>query len=225
MKTKTSDQLFLEIIGSNFKTDKSKIRKRIFEAEDMGFSIEQSKTLSPWLLNYAILNRDSNNPVDKPVVYSAIRTGASMLHPDSINYLLPLLEPNHSIDTILVTIKMIGRVFEAQPPTEINKYERIAQKLYILAESFINQGYIGYYEEAITHLSVYALASMRSSYTSQIITKIQNKKELWNIKYCLHNLKDLRHMWENNFELEPVKPLQLLNESIYQMAKYIKEIT
>ena len=71
---------------------------------------------------------------------------------------------------------------------------------------------------------------MGSGSVKQIIVKIIENEETWFIQSCLRNVRDLRNtwennfkMWENNFKIEPIEPLELLNEVIYQLAVYIKE--
>ncbi len=68
---------------------------------------------------------------------------------------------------------------------------------------------------------------MGSSSVQGILIDIQKKKKPWLITYCLRNLNRLRHVWErnaqNNKEIEPQKPLKLLNESIYYLAEKVKE--
>ncbi|MCK4786601.1 MAG: hypothetical protein KAV87_22770, partial [Desulfobacteraceae bacterium] len=112
----TSDQLVSAILHPEAESDIPLLREMIFIAEDANFTIEESKQLSPWLLNFAERHRDSSDPQNEPTVWSAIRTGASMLRPHAADCLRPLLEPGHSIETSLVTVKMLGRIFEAQPP-------------------------------------------------------------------------------------------------------------
>ena len=42
-----------------------------------------------------------------------------MLTRDNCEQLMPLLDPNMPINTVPVTIKMIGRIFESQPPRSV----------------------------------------------------------------------------------------------------------
>lgn len=222
MNNKDKQTFILEIINPD--TKKDRLLGMILMAEDMEFTVEQSKILSPWLLNFAKEYRDidSKNSRYKCVVWSAIRTGASMLTPDYVGFidnLIPLLEQNHRIPTMLVVIKMVGRIFEAQPPKEIDKYEKMAKEIYNIIESIINKETVNYHREAIIGLSINALAAMGSSSIKQIIKKIIKDKEAWFIQMCLKELKKLRQKWENNFKIEPQEPLILLNEVIYQLAK------
>jgi hypothetical protein len=218
-------QLFIsEIISPNTKIDR--IYEMIFIAEDTGFSIEQSNILSLWLLNFAKKYRNgvnSNHDQNERAVWSAIRTGASMLTLDRLNDLIPLLEADYPVSTTLVTIKMIGRIFEAQPAKEIDQYEEMAKNIYNIVESIIDKKEVSYHREAVAGLSVDALAGMGSSSIKQIIEKIIKNEERWFIQSCLRSLRGLRNEWESNFKIEPHEPLKLLNSSICQLAVYIKK--
>lgn len=219
-KTITTDQLVSDLMKLDFKPEMSYIayiRKMIFLAEDTNFSVEQSKILAPWLLNFAKTYRDSDDVEVDGAVLSAIRTGASMLSPNSVDCLFPLLEPNHFIDTVLVTVKMIGRIFEAQPPTKINEYENIAKKIYDIAEPLLNKD-TPTQEGALIQLSIYALGAMGSSSILQILKKI-TKKEKWFKQYILHNIKELRNIWTNRKEEVSKQLIELLNEVIQEIDK------
>jgi len=216
MNEKEKQLFVLEITDPD--TIIERLQKMVLIAEDTDFTVEQSKILSPWLLNFAEKYKSTSDSQCKIAVYSAIRTGASMLYPKDIDVLIPLLKSEH-----LVTIKMIGRIFEAQPPKEIDQYENIAEIIYDIAEPLIKEVDSSSYRAAVTVLSSTALASIGSSREKQLITKIIEEKEIWFTKRCLHKLKELRHKWENSFKIEPHEPLKLLNESIYSLAEYIKE--
>lgn len=200
----------------------------IFIAEDNDFSIEQSKILSPWLLNFAKKYRDgvdNNHDKNRYAIWSAIRTGASMLTPDKVNNLISLLEIDHPIPTTLVSVKMVGRIFKAQPSKEIDQYKIMSKEIYNIAiKTLADKKSISYDREAIAGLSVFTLAAMGSSSIKKIIAKIIKNEEKWFIQMCFRDLKELRHKWEGRPN-EPRESLRLLNEAIYQLATYIKKET
>ncbi len=99
-----SEYLMTEIMNPDTHHNTTKFREMIFKAEDTGFSLENSKKFSSWLLNFAIQQRDSTDSKDKMVVWSAIRTGASMLTPNKVYKLKKLIETGYPIETSLVTI-------------------------------------------------------------------------------------------------------------------------
>ena len=117
-----SAQLASEILQPQAESNMPALREMILTAEDTGFAPDQSGRLAPWLLSFAERHRDSSDPQDEAAVWSAIRTGASMLTQDAADRLRPLLQPGHSIETSLVAVKMLGRIFEAQPPADVDQH-------------------------------------------------------------------------------------------------------
>lgn len=197
-ENRTSDQLENELLNCDPWNDWPRLREIVFEAEDAAFTPEQSAQLAPRLLELAEQHRDSNDPQDEPVVWSAIRTGASMLRPAEADQLLPLLEPGHSIETSLVTLKMLGRVFEAQPPDNIDQHEPLANEARNIAESLLNPYAIATSQSAaMAQLAVYALAAMGSS---QLVTMTQSIRQLavdWFTRRTVRKLRELDEFWQS----------------------------
>ncbi|MCH8881253.1 MAG: hypothetical protein IID34_15410 [Planctomycetes bacterium] len=194
----TSDQLAHELLNCDPESDWSRHREIIFQSEDAAFSVEQSVRLAPRLLELAEQHRDSNDPQDAPVVLSAIRTGASMLRPTEAERLLPLLEPGHSIETSLVALKMLGRVFETQPPDDTDQYEALASEARSIAESLLNPYAIATSQSAaMAQLAVYALAAMGSSH---LVTMTQTIRQLavdWFTRRTVRKLRELDEFWQS----------------------------
>ncbi len=194
----TADGLADEILSIESETPSRRLREVILLAEDTEFTPEQSARLAPRLLELAEQHRDSNDPQDEPVVWSAIRTGASMLRPTEAVRLLPLLEPGHSIETSLVTLKMLGRVFEAQPPDDTDQYEALASEARSIAESLLNPYAIATSQSAaMAQLAVYALAAMGSSH---LVTMTQTIRQLavdWFTRRTVRKLRELDEFWQS----------------------------
>ncbi len=211
----TSSELARAIQNLNIESDMTHLREMIMIAEDTSFTLEQSKQLAPWFIRFAEKYRDSNNPQDEAPVLSAIRTGASMLHPQGTNSLIPLLDPGHPIETSLVTIKMIGRIFEAQPPTEIDKYKDLAEKVYPAAEIVQNPFAITISRTAaIAQLAIYALSAMASSKTLEIAKFVKQSGITWFIQQILHDLHELNGIWSNRNISINSQPQKLLGRII-----------
>ncbi|GEM_PF-1380565 len=215
----TSDQLASAILGAEAEADMPRLREMILAAENTGFTIAQSEKLSPWLLSFATKYRDKNNPQDKAAIWSAIRTGASMLTPSYADRLLPLLEPGHSIETSLVTVKMIGRIFEAQPPAEVDKYPVLADEVLRIAEALLNRYAITVSQSAaMAQLAVYALVAMASSKTQQIVESVRQLGVSWFIQQTQRELRELRDIWASRPVPVAERPLELLDRAIESLA-------
>jgi hypothetical protein len=207
----------LDIINSE---DKYNVPEEIIhQIEDTDFTVEQSEIVSPWLIGFALENRDKHDATDVKALFfsvsSAIRTGASMLYPDQVERLFPLLEEGHIVDTSLVTVKMISRIFEAQPPSKIGEHEVVAEKIYEIINSMLNDSLanIRHTDVALIQLGITALVGMGSKKVYQILERIKNK-EKWIDNYIIHNIKDLKKAWQRRKDPISSQMDEFINETI-----------
>jgi hypothetical protein len=209
----SSDQLISAILHPQAESDMAHLRETILIAEDTSFTMDQSERLAPWLLNFVERYRDSNDSQDVAAVLSAIRTGASMLRSQDANKLLSLLEPGHSIETSLVTVKMLGRIFEAQPPREVDEHRDLAEKVYQMANSLLNEYAITLSRSAaMAQLAIYALTAMASSKTQRIVETVKQLNVTWFTQQTLRELHGLYAIWENQQTTVSKPPRQLLDK-------------
>jgi len=191
------DRLANAIIELEESRDWLGLRDLVLFAEDTAFTTEQSSRVAPRLLALATHYRDSNDPLDAPIVWSALRTGASMLGPDEAFRLLPLLEPGHPIETSLVALKMLGRVFEAQPPMGIDGYPDLEREVGRIACSLLNPYAIAMAQSAaMAQLAVYALAAIGSSRLVAVAQDIRRLGVAWFTRRTLRNLRELQEQWQ-----------------------------
>lgn len=211
----TSDQIASALMHPQAEADKQRLREMILIAEDTGFTVDESKQLAPWLLSFAERHRDSSDPQDEAAIWSAIRTGTSMLTPDDTDGLCPLLEPGHSIETSLVTVKMLGRIFEAQPPAEVDEHQELADEVCQIAESLLNRYAITSSQNAaMAQLAIYALAAMASSEIHRIVKDVQELGVAWFTQQTLHELRELGSIWANRPVPVADQPQKLLDRAI-----------
>ena len=214
----TSEQLASAILDPQAESDMPRLREMIVIAEDVSFTVAESKQLAPWFLDFAQKHRDSNDPQDVAAVWSAIRTGASMLRTDLADRLLPLLKPGHSIETSLVTVKMVGRIFEAQPPAQIDKHPVLAEEVLQIAKSQLNGYSITISKSAaMAQLAIYALAAMASSKIYGIIEDVQRLHVAWFTQQTLRELRELDNIWANRPVPVAEPPRELLRKTIQML--------
>ena len=224
MNEYTSNRLANEILGGNLQRGWPRLRKLILIAEDFDFTSEESTLLAPRLLELAIQYRDSNDQQDAPAVWSAIRTGASMLRPNKASRLLALLKPGHPIETSLVALKMLGRIFEAQRPEKLDQHTDLANEVRGIAESLLEQVRLvegTFYiiagrasrnavvvdssqNAAMTQLAAYALATMASNDTLQIVRAVRHIGASWFTQQTARELRELQRSWESRSS--PIAP-------------------
>jgi hypothetical protein len=216
----TPDEIVDFLVNEGSEDQDELLRKFIILAEDTQFSVEQSKKLSSWLLNYALEHRNSQDQRDEAVVWSAIRTGASMLTPDEIGVLRPLLDPHSAINTTLVTVKMVGRIFEAQPyedePT--SDIVMLSHEIYEIVQATINPYAItSPASGALGALSVYALVGMRSMRGTLAVDLVNKTNIKWFGEFVHKDICDLKEIWEE--KKAPEGAMVYLNELIKRLEK------
>ncbi len=192
----TSDSLADELLGLDIEKDWPRLRELILTAENFDFTLDQSALLAPRLLDLAVQYRDSDDQQDAAGVRSAIRTGASMLRPNEVDRLLALLEPGHSIDTCLVALKMLWRIFEGRPPERPDQHTDLADDIRRIAESLLNSCAIASSKSAaVAQLAVCALAAMASTETLNIVRTVRRMGVPWFSQQTAHELRELRRSW------------------------------
>ncbi len=229
MTNKTVYELLSDIMNPDIESDITHIRETIHLAEDTDFTVEESKIVSPWLLNFAKEYRDSLDTEDEYPVYSAIRTGASMLSTEEVECLFPLLADGHKIETSLVTVKMIGRIFKAQPPSGIGRYELVANEIYnniIVPMTDKPMAVLSHRDAARVELcltSMIAMGSALIAISTDSISDVLEKviDETWFKKYLLHNVQELRATWSKR--AEPISPI--MKKSLDDIINFLEEIT
>ena len=184
------------ILASQGEYDMPRLRRMVLSAEDVVFTPDQSRQLAPWLLGFAERFRDSDDPEDQPPVWSAIRTGASMLEPSEVDRLVPLLSAGHRIPTCLVALKMIGRIFEAQPPSGVDQHQRLATEVRQIANSLLNPYAIAVSQSAaMAQLAVCALAALASSEADRSAESVRSLNIAWFARQTHRRLRELQHTW------------------------------
>lgn len=197
-----SGQLAAAILSADKSNIPSSVCKMIFHAEDTNFTVEEDSQLSSWLLEFAEKHKTAlrSNGYDETqnVVRSAIRTGASMLFPKDARNLYPLLQPGQS--TSIVAMKMLGRIFEAQPPTSTDQYRDLADDvLQMLNQHVIDTQSPSEIEDytimSYTILASYAIVAMGSDFTERIIEILQGY-ESWTTRRLVRYLDELQNVWK-----------------------------
>lgn len=166
--------------------------------EDVQFSQCQSDCISKLLIDFAIEERDNDNSsYGSAIVYSAIRTGASMLHRDQAHLLIPLLNKDCVVDTTLVTLKMIGRIFEAQPPYGYNYRDNMSKKIIESIEGCMYR--LSIRDAAHIQLAIFALAAIGSDETLEVVQMVleHDNCQKWLNNDILHRLQELHVHWSD----------------------------
>ena len=177
--------------------DWERLRAFVLCAEHVVFTRAESGRIAPRLLGLALKYRDSQDAQDKSVVLSAIRTGGSMLEQNQVDQLGPLLEAGHGIETSLVAVKMIGRIFEAKPPRELDLFPDLAGRVGSIARSLLNPYAIASSQSAaLAQLAVFALAGMASRGLMEVAPMLRDAGQRWFVRQTTRELQRLRDYWK-----------------------------
>ncbi len=192
-----ADQLAEAILNPS--TLQEQLKAAVFEAEFTQFSATQDASVGVRLIELALEWRDLDDLDMEPVVWSAIRTGASMIPLEKVDLLTPLLEPGHNIETTLVTLKMVYRIFEAEPPTAPDAYPALADNVLEIANAFLNNyAVVNDRDAAAAQLSVVALATMWSSQLAKATELVAGLSHWWFKSQVIDDLKILLNDWVSN---------------------------
>ncbi len=214
----TSDRLADELLRLDIENDWPRLRELILTAEDFDFTPDKSAQLAPRLLEVATQYRESNDSQDAPVVWSAIRTGASMLRPNEASRLLALFEPGHPIETSLVALKMLGRIFEAQPPERPDQHTDLAGEVRGIAESLLNPYAIASSQSAaMAQLAVCTLAAMASNETLHIVRAVRRMGVSWFSQQIARELRELQRSWNARSVSVAPEILDLLDRAVNEL--------
>jgi hypothetical protein len=214
----TADDLARALIEGDTLGNRSQIREWILAAEDVDFTDEQSDRLAPRLLELAGELRTSDDSEDEPAVSAAIRRGASMLRPGQASALLPLLEPGYPIETSLATLKMLGRIFEAQPPKSTDAYPRLARAVRVIGESLLNRYALAVTQSAaMAQLAIYALAAMASADAVETARTAERLGVSWFARRCAREIRRLDEAWEQRRVSAGAAPRRLLQQVLREL--------
>ncbi|MBI2424964.1 MAG: hypothetical protein HYV27_19210 [Candidatus Hydrogenedentes bacterium] len=192
----TPSELAIQLLSYEENVNSSTLRELIILAEEMDFDANTSRKLAPFLLGFARRFRDSVETENQVAVWSAIRTGASMLRPEEADQLCSLLEPGHPIETSLVTVKMLGRIFEANPPLELDMFPNLSDVVYEMARQLLNKYAIAVSQSAaMSQLAVFALSGMGSLSLVSAIDQVIELNAPWFAVGVQRKLTRLQGEW------------------------------
>lgn len=205
--------------------DKTLLREFITLAEDMQFSTEQSARLAPLLLGFAeTARRKTDRVYDSAIVNSAIRTGASMLCPNRAHLLLPFLGQGYYVDTTNVALKMLGRIFEAQPPEWPDQHTDIAERIWAETEKQMWRYRMlppirDAHCDAHVQLAIYALAAMASEKVLGIVRIVRQAGISWFVEQALLDLSRLRDHWHKITSPPQRAVFEVLENAMLEIAR------
>jgi len=146
--------------------------------------------------------RHSTEPGIKPIVQSAIRCYASMIPVTEANTLKTFLEPPHPVETRLVTLQCIANLFESRPPECPEKLQPLADRIYELADKFLDRDWLVPGEKAaIGQNAAFALAAIGDPRLSQCVERVRQLQVSWLTRQLERKLSRLLHGWSTEQDI------------------------
>lgn len=164
------------------------------------FDPVQRHTLLPMLWRYIINHRNSNDVDQLVATAAAIRKYVAIMPMDRMDGLAILLEPGHrvpmAIDLEIEVAKMVYRNFEVHPPTPPDPHPELAERLWEMAQAYINPRVLPRDKyPAATSLAIAAIVAMRSPLAERAWQAAHACAYGWFAELVDDDLRELHDQW------------------------------
>jgi hypothetical protein len=153
----------------------------VFAAENAFFSTpEQQTTVCARLRQIALELRKSPAAGTEQVVWSAMRRFTSLLPAEQADSLLEFLERRGPVDTRMVALQCIARVFEKEPPSDGLDRDALMRRVAEYADKFLDPDiFAGGENSVIARNAVVALAALGSAKLEDCIERAEAIGKRW----------------------------------------------
>jgi len=153
----------------------------VFAAENAHFSTPDQRAIVSARLRQLALELRENAPAGtEHVVWSAMRRFASLLPAEQADSLLEFLERRGAVDTRMVALQCIARVFEKEPPSDILDRDALMRRVAEYADKFLDPDiFAGGENSAIARNAVAALAALGSAKLEGCIQRAEAIGKRW----------------------------------------------
>lgn len=191
----------------------------IFAAENAHFvTPEQQRKACSRLRELARRLRHGRKAGTEHVVWSAMRRFASLLPPEEAGSLLEFLDRVGSVDTRMVALQCVARVFEAAPPADTAAIETLARRVAELADKFLDPDvFSGGENSGIARWAVIALAALGNPGLPDTLKRVQSLDKKWFSVRVEQDLRDLIDAWSDGGTPDSDATFRLVEESLHAM--------
>ena len=172
----------------------------IYAAENVHFrdSAQQAKVRSR-LRELALGLREVSRAGTDHVVWSALRRFSSLMPPEKANELVEFLDRKGVVDTRMVALQCVARVFHAGPPSDAPALEPLTLRVAEYAEKFLDQDVFGGGENSsIARNAVLALAALGSPKLDDSVARVNALGRRWLSRRVQIQLQELLDGWKNH---------------------------
>ena len=172
----------------------------IYAAEDLRFdSTDQQNEIADILQNIALKMKDHAPAQLEQVINSAIRRFASLVEEDKADQLIPFLKNTDGLDTRLVALQSVGRIFEVAPLQEDSVTLALRNRLFDMAKKLLLSDVLVAGEtSAMAQQAVYGLASMGDKRLHDCVVQIEALNLPWFKQIIQNDLNRLRELWKQS---------------------------
>jgi hypothetical protein len=154
-----------------------------------------------------------------PVVWSALRRAASLAGTEQSQTLLDYLDHRGAVDTRLVALQCIGRVFATSPEAQTGRFPFVADRVAEYARKYLDPDVFTAGETAaIAQAAVVVLATMGDERLSDLIARARALKKPWLTMQLHRKLADLVGSWNRQVVSTPHPALSLVQSQLAVLA-------
>jgi len=171
----------------------------VYAAENVHFrDAEQQVGVRLRLRELALELREVSRPGVERVVWSAMRRFSSLLSPEKANDLLEFLDRKGVVDTRMVALQCVARVFQDRPPWDTATLEALERRVAEYAEKFLDPDVFGGGENSsIARNAVLALASLGSPRLRDCVVCVNALGRRWLSRQIRRQLQALLDTWKS----------------------------
>ncbi len=175
----------------------------VFAAENAHFAaLEQQANVCERLRQLALELRESPAAETEHVVWSAMRRFSSLVPAEDAHFLLQFLDRGGSVDTRMVALQCIARVFQSAPPSDPRMVDTLVARVAEYAEKLLDPDvFSGGENSAIARHAVVALAALGSERAEQFMHQVSALGRRWFSRQVRDRLNELLDGWRKNQEV------------------------
>lgn len=154
------------------------------------------------------------------VVWSALRTWMSMIELEELPHLAPFLKRGKAVDTRLVVLKGLPRIFADTPPSQA--YPALADRAAELAIAYLHPDVLTPGpNSAMAQAAIHALAVLGDERTADILDQLLALDKLWLTQQLGLKLQETLDVWTASGTQDDLPGVRFLCEQLAHLKKEV----
>ncbi len=172
----------------------------VYAAENVHFKDpNQQARVRARLRELALELRETSRAGVEHVVWSALRRFSSLLPREEANDLLEFLDRKGVVDTRMVALQCVSRVFHAGPPSDPAAFEPLAGRVAEYGKKFLDPDvFAGGENSSIARNAVLALAALGSPRLEGCVDRVNALDRRWLSRQVRRQLQELLDTWKGH---------------------------